>query len=126
MPARGDWHRAGVAAAAETFRHSFVAFAGTAPVSAALPSSAAGLRVDGDGVVTTSVRDRDGRIEVRFVALQPFATTAVVSAGRPLRGAWLADLRGRSGVSLPVGPDGAVRVDLRAFEIATLQLDLER
>jgi mannosylglycerate hydrolase len=126
MPVRGDWHRAGVAAAAEAYRHPFVTFAGTGPALLELPAASLGVQVDGEGVVTTSVRDRDGRIEIRFVALQPAPSTAVISAGWPVRAAWLADLRGRPGASLPIGPDGAVRVDLRAFEIATLQLDLER
>jgi hypothetical protein len=50
----------------------------------------------------------------------------VISAGRPVRDAWLADLRGRAPSPLDVGPDEAIRVDLRAFEIATVQLDLDR
>jgi alpha-mannosidase len=124
LPVRGDWHRAGVAAAAEAYRHEFLAFTGTAPLSSGLPSGAAGVRVDGEGVVTTSVRDRDGRVEVRCVALQPADASAVLSAGRPIRGAWLADLRGRASVSLPVGSDETVQVALRAFEIVTVQLDL--
>jgi alpha-mannosidase len=124
MPYRGEWHSAGVAGAAEAYRHEFVAFAGTAVEGSPLPASEAGLRVDGAGVVLTGVRDRGGRVELRVVAEQPTATEAVISAGRGVRAAWSADLLGRPGAPLPVGEDGTVRVPLRAWQIATVQLEI--
>jgi mannosylglycerate hydrolase len=124
MPIRSSWDRAGVASAAEIYRHPLVAFPGTAPLSTALPPSAHGLSVDGEGVVLTSVRSRDQLVEVRVVCLQPAPSTAVLTPGRHVKGAWLADLRGRTSSPLEIGPDGAVRIDLRAYEIATVQLSL--
>ncbi|MEV6965233.1 hypothetical protein AB0M47_08955 [Hamadaea sp. NPDC051192] len=133
MPIRASWDRAGVAAAAEIYRHSLLAFPGAASPSVPLPASAAGLSVSGDGVVMTSLRSRSSAasgadsasgsdsLEVRVVCLQPAPSTAVFSV-LGLRAAWLADLRGRTGSALDIGPDGAVRVDLRGFEIVTVQL----
>ncbi|MFC6016887.1 hypothetical protein ACFP2T_11795 [Plantactinospora solaniradicis] len=125
LPFRGSWHTAGVSAAAEAYRHEVLAFAGAGPAGGALPPDRAGLWCDGDGVVLTSVRDRDGLVEVRMVAERPRDTTAIIGAGRRVRAARRADLLGRPGAILPIGADGAVRLPLRAWEIATVQLDLE-
>jgi mannosylglycerate hydrolase len=124
LPFRGEWHEAGVAEAAEAYRHEPLAFAGTADAAVGLPAPMTGLSVDGDGVVLTSVRERAGRLEVRVVAEAPGDTTAVLRAGRPARGAWRTDLLGRPGNAVPVADDGAVRLPLRAWEIATMQLEL--
>ncbi|MFF4892881.1 glycoside hydrolase family 38 N-terminal domain-containing protein [Micromonospora chersina] len=123
LPYRGAWHEAGVLAAAEAYRHELLAFPGTAGPGAALPAPAVGLSVDGAGVALTSVRDRAGRTEVRLVAQTPADTTAVLG-GATVRGAWRADLLGRAGEPLTVDDDGLVRLPLRAWEIATVQLDL--
>ncbi|MDH6463720.1 mannosylglycerate hydrolase [Micromonospora sp. A200] len=124
LPFRGEWHGAGVTEAAEAYRHEPLAFAGTAQPSVALPTPATGLSVTGPGVALTSVRDRQGRVEVRVVAETPTDTGAVIGAGRVVRGAWRADLLGRPGERLSVDADGLVRLPLRAWEIATVQLDL--
>ncbi|WP_346533909.1 hypothetical protein [Micromonospora sp. DPT] len=124
LPFRGEWHGAGVTEAAEAYRHEPLAFAGTAQPSVALPAPATGLSVTGPGVALTSVRDRQGRVEVRVVAETPTDTGAVIGAGRGVRGAWRADLLGRPGERLSVDADGLVRLPLRAWEIATVQLDL--
>ncbi|MGR6319481.1 hypothetical protein Q2K19_28500 [Micromonospora soli] len=121
LPYRGDWDPAGVATAAEAYRHGLLAFPGNGDPAAGLPAPVTGLTVDGDGVTLTSVRDRDGRVELRVVASRD--TTAVVGAGRDVRGAWRADLLGRPGDPLPVD-GGLVRLPLRAWQIATVQLDL--
>lgn len=92
LPFRGEWHGAGVTEAAEAYRHEPLAFAGTAQPSVALPARATGLSVTGPGVALTSVRDRQGRVEVRVVAETPTDTGAVIGAGRGVRGAWRADL----------------------------------
>jgi mannosylglycerate hydrolase len=122
LPYRGGWHSAGVAGAAEAYRHGFVAFAGTAPEGAAPPQPAEGLRVYGPGVALTSVRDRDGWLELRVVAEHPVATEAVIRLARGTAAARSADLLGRPAGELTVGADGAVRVPLRAWQIATVQL----
>ncbi|MEV1332626.1 hypothetical protein AB0J20_23975 [Micromonospora costi] len=124
LPFRGDWHTGGVVEATETYRHEPLAFAGAAGPADALPQPITGLAVTGAGVALTSVRDRDGRTEVRIVAETPAATTAVVGAGRPVRAARRADLLGRPGEPLAVDADGRLRLPLRAWEIATVQLDL--
>ncbi|MEU5790435.1 hypothetical protein ABZ754_22265 [Micromonospora purpureochromogenes] len=124
LPFRGEWHGAGVTEAAEAYRHEPLAFAGTAQPSVALPAPATGLSVTGPGVALTSVRDRQGRVEVRVVAETPTDTEAVIGAGRGVRGVWRADLLGRPGERLSVDDDGLVRLPLRAWEIATVQLDL--
>ncbi|MEU8299063.1 hypothetical protein AB0C04_17475 [Micromonospora sp. NPDC048909] len=124
LPFRGDWHTGGVTEATERYRHELLAFPGTAEESVAPPVPVTGLAVTGPGVVLTSVRDRNGRIEVRMVAETPDATTAVLGAGRPVRGACRADLLGQPGDRLTVDADGLVRLPLRAWEIATVQLDL--
>ncbi|MEU9507954.1 hypothetical protein AB0D32_16950 [Micromonospora sp. NPDC048170] len=123
LPFRGAWHEAGVLEATEVYRHEPLAFPGTAEPTVALPAPAVGLAVDGPGVVLTSARDRDGRTEVRLVAQTPADTTAVIEAPG-LRGAWRADLLGRPRDPLVVEGDGAVRLPMRAWEIATVQLDL--
>ncbi|MGW5672837.1 glycoside hydrolase family 38 C-terminal domain-containing protein, partial [Micromonospora sp. NPDC003776] len=121
LPFRGDRDTAGVAAAAEAYRHEPLAFPGGGDPSAGLPEPVTGLTVGGDGVTLTSVRDRDGRIELRVVASRD--TEAVLAAGRGVRAACRADLRGRPGAALPVDDGGPVRLPLRAWEIATVQLD---
>jgi mannosylglycerate hydrolase len=108
-----------VPAAAETFRHDLLVVPGLGDRSLVLPAPAAGLSVTGDGVVMTSLRDRDGWRELRVVALTPNDTEAVISGD--LSQARHADLRGRSGASVHV-VDGVVRLPLRAWEIATIHI----
>ncbi|MEV4755964.1 hypothetical protein AB0J86_12730 [Micromonospora sp. NPDC049559] len=123
LPFAGAWHTAGVPAAAEAYRHEPLAFPGTAPVDAPLPPAVTGVEVTGEGVALTSLRDRDGLVELRVVAEHPAPTVATVGAGRPLLGAWRADLLGRRGEELSI-VDDAVRLPLRPWEIATVQLRL--
>ncbi|PWU44698.1 alpha-mannosidase [Micromonospora globispora] len=124
LPFRGEWHSAGVLAAAEAYRHELLAFPGAAEASAALPAPVTGLTVAGDGVAVTSVRERDGRVELRMVAQTPAETTAVIGSGRDVHGARRCDLLGRPGEPLPVDEDGLVRLPLHGWEIAAVQLDL--
>jgi mannosylglycerate hydrolase len=123
LPYQGAWHAAGVLAEAEAYRHDLLAFPGAADVAAALPAPTSGLSVGGAGVALTSVRDRAGRTEVRLVAQTPSDTTAVLGSAA-IRAAWRADLLGRAGEALAVDADGLVRLRMRAWEIATVQLDV--
>jgi alpha-mannosidase len=117
MPYSGTWSE--VPPAAEMFRHDLLTVAGRGAPYLPLPSPAAGLSVTGDGVVMTSLRVRDGRQELRVVALSDTPAEAVIEGafGQARR----ADLRGRPGEELPVA-DGVLRLPLGAWEIATVQL----
>ncbi|MEV0378847.1 alpha-mannosidase [Nonomuraea sp. NPDC050643] len=116
MPYQGAWGE--VVPQAEAFRHDLLVVPGTAESALPLPSPAAGLSVTGEGVVMTSLRDRDGWCELRVVALTPDPTEAVISGS--LTEARHADLRGRPGESVQVS-DGVVRLPLGGWEIATIQ-----
>ncbi|GAA0951791.1 alpha-mannosidase [Nonomuraea longicatena] len=116
MPYSGGWGP--VQEAAELFRHDFLVRPGAGGESAVQPEPQAGLSVTGEGVVMTSLRQRDGWKELRVVAYSDAPTTAVVTGA--LTQARRADLRGAPGAELPVA-DGTFTVPLRPWEIATLQ-----
>ncbi len=80
---------------------------------------AEGLRVEGDGVVLSSLRRRDGWLELRLVREHPSGGTATVTG--PFSRARAADLLGRPGRELAVD-GGALRLPLGPWEIATVQL----
>jgi len=117
MPYGDSWQA--VPPAAETFRHDLLAVPGTGAPGLDLPPAAAGLSVAGEGVVMTSLRVRDGRRELRVVALTENATEAVVEGA--FTQARHADLRGRPGDPIEV-TGGVLHLPLRAWEIATVQL----
>lgn len=119
LPHAGDWHEAGLMAAAERYRHPLHATPGSGPRDAP-PGSHPGLSVE--GAVMTSLRRRDGELEVRLVATSPEPTTAVVRG--PFTGAHRVGLLGADdtrAAAVEVEP-GTVRIPLRAWEIATLRL----
>ncbi len=120
LPYAGQWHESGVHAAAESFRHPLAVLPGTAPSATPLPGATEGLRVAGAGVVLSSVREREGRLEVRVVAQTPTDTTARLALPG-LRAAFRADLLGNAGEAVAVDA-GTVTVALRPWEIATFQL----
>jgi mannosylglycerate hydrolase len=122
-PHPGAWQTDRVLALMECFRHDLLAAPGTGPASTTIRGlGAAGLEVDGDGVVLSSLRRRDGWLELRLACQQPVPVTATVRGG--LVAAREADLLGRPGADLPVD-GGALRLDLRAWEIRTVQLQRE-
>ncbi|HEX5878694.1 MAG TPA: alpha-mannosidase [Actinomycetota bacterium] len=122
-PHPGTWHEDRVLAVMECFRHDLLAALGTGPASiTARGLGAAGLEVDGDGVVLSSLRRRGGWLELRLACQHPVPVTATVRGG--LAAAREADLLGRPGPDLPVA-GGALRLDLRAWEIRTVQLQRE-
>jgi mannosylglycerate hydrolase len=123
-PHAGDWLAGGVPAVAERYRHAFLATPGTAGRDGAWPPERAGqdgLRLDGEGVILSSLRRREGGwLEARVVNLSADARTAALLAG--ITEAREADLRGEPGAALAVGPDGALRLDLGPSEIRTVRL----
>jgi alpha-mannosidase len=117
LPFTGEWHEADVVTAAEDYRHEFLAFAGSADAGLPLATASLGVSVAGQGVVTTSVRPRDGMVEVRVVAQTPVETEAIVRA-EGTRTGWLVDLRGRV-LREVTAPE--TRLGLRPWEIATFR-----
>jgi alpha-mannosidase len=123
LPHSGDWVEAGVAKAAEQYRHDPVVSFGNAPADATWPPPGAaddGLALDGSEVELASLRRRDADwLEARVVNLAGEPRTA------NLRGDILearrATLRGEPGEALEV-IDGGVKLALGPAEIATIQL----
>jgi len=117
-PHDGTWAEADVSRWAERYHHPFVAAAGTGGSDLPLRAEA-GLRLEGRGVVLSSLRRRRDGLELRLVCMQPEASTATV-AGR-FTEAREAGLLGEAGDSLPVAA-GELRLELRPWEIRTVLL----
>jgi alpha-mannosidase len=117
LPHAGAWEEAGVLAAAERYQHELVA----APGSGSGPAGGEqrGLEVDGEGVVLSSLRRRDGWLELRLACEHPAGAAATVTG--PFGRARSADLLGRPGADLPADR-GVLRLPLGPWEIATVQL----
>jgi alpha-mannosidase len=109
----------------ECFRHDLLAAPGSGPPGpGGRPATVRGLEggglsVEGVGVVLSSLRRRGDWQEVRLACQHPSPVTATVGGG--VVAARSADLRGRPGPDLPVA-GGALRLDLRAWEVRTVQL----
>jgi alpha-mannosidase len=117
QPHAGDWQAADLLTSAEYYRHPLHAALGHGTTGAKLESHE-GLTVT--GAILTSLRRKDGALELRIVAQSPEPTQAVVSG--PFKRASRVDLLGRPGDEVPVA-DGVAEVPLRAWEIATLRLE---
>ncbi|RCG27512.1 alpha-mannosidase [Streptomyces diacarni] len=124
LPYAGEWHEAGVHAAAEAFRHPLMPLHGTGTGAAALPAPGRGLSVAGEGVVLSSVREREGGAQVRVVAQTPRPTAAVLSLPG-LRAVERCDLLGRATAAgeAPRLDGESATVALRPWEIATFRLE---
>jgi alpha-mannosidase len=122
-PHAGDWSEGGVPMAAERYRNDLVATAGIGQTTAAWPPAGAGadaLRLEGDDVVLSSLRRRDGGwLEARLVNLSGRPRRARL--GPDIAAAREASLRGEAGDDLPL-EDGHVAVALGPAEIRTIQL----
>jgi alpha-mannosidase len=106
----------------ECFNHDLLAAPGSAEPGPVRGLEAAGLSVEGDGVVLSSLRRRDDWLELRLVCQHPDPVTATVTGS--VVAARAADLLGRPGPELPVA-GGALRLELGAWEVRTVQLRLE-
>ena len=126
LPHAGAWHEDGVLNQMECFRHDLLTAAGSQPQDPAgevpTPEPATGLALEGDGVTLSALRRRGDWLELRLAAQHPAPATATVTAPR-LVAAREADLLGRPGADLPVA-EGALRLELAAWEIRTVQLQL--
>jgi alpha-mannosidase len=122
LPHAGGWDRGDLTGAGERYRHPLHAVAGQAAPDGPL-ADGAGLAVT--GAVLTSVRRREGALEVRMVAESAEPATAVLRG--PFRTARRVDLFGRPGEELATEPDpagtGHLALPLRPWEIATVRLD---
>jgi len=117
LPHGEDWSSADTLGAAERYRHPFATYEGAGASDAS--GSAAGLRVDGDGVTLSSLRRRGDHLELRLVAQTDRPTTALVTGD--FSAAPRCDLRGRPGEELAVRGD-TIELALGPWEIATLQI----
>jgi mannosylglycerate hydrolase len=124
-PHQGAWHEDGVLAFMECFGHDLLAAPGRGPPGRrGGPATVRGLgrdglTVEGAGVTLSSLRRRGDWLELRLACQHPFPATATVDGG--VVAARAADLLGRPGPDLPVA-GGMLRLDLRAWEIRTVQL----
>jgi glycosyl hydrolase family 38/alpha mannosidase-like protein len=75
-PHEGAWLQADVLASAERYQHEFLAAPGHGETGDL--SSMEGLRIDGRGVLLSSLRRRDGGLELRLVNEQPELRDVVV------------------------------------------------
>jgi len=127
----GDWERGGLVEAAERFAHPLEVVPGVGePDDASYPAARAGLSISGEtaGVVLSALRRRGDWLEVRLAAerTRPAAVTLGFGDAGRLIEARRADLLGRRGAVLPLDPDGSLPLSLQPFEVATLQVRLER
>jgi mannosylglycerate hydrolase len=129
LPHPGAWHKDRVLTSLECVRHDLLAAPGRAGAGPYGDAPAAvrgleggGLAIDGEGVALSSLRRRGDWLELRLACQHPAPATATVR-GR-LVAAREVDLLGRAGSDLPVA-GGTLRLDLRAWEIRTVQLSRE-
>jgi mannosylglycerate hydrolase len=121
FPHPGAWHEDGVLTQLECFRHDLLAATGGAAPGPVGGLERAGLSLDGQGVVLSSLRRRGDWLELRLACQHPEPVAATVAGG--VVAAREADLLGRPGPDLPVS-GGGLRLALGAWEIRTLQLRL--
>ncbi len=137
LPHAGSWRDADAGRLAEQYQLAFVQAAGSGASSAAddaagsatkaehaanaANAATTGLRLDGDGVVLSAVRRRGDELEVRVVAETATATTARLSGPRILAVRDV-DLLGRPGPERGLDADGALSLELGAWELRTVRL----
>lgn len=121
LPHAGNWWVEGVLAAAEQWSHDPVCTPATGP-SSAPELGGTGLQVEGDGAALASLRRRGEWLELRLVAERPESVPVTIAGD--ITAARRCDLLGRPGEPLDVVA-GDVRLLLKPWEIATLQLQRE-
>ena len=90
-----------------------------------LPRSASAVRVEGDGVVVTALKqaERGEALVVRVCEVAGGRTTARVIPARRARSAARCDLLERPRETLSLDPEGGVSVALTPFQFATLRFE---
>jgi mannosylglycerate hydrolase len=119
MPHAGTWSESSVLDAAERYRHDLLLAPGTAAGAAELPAPAPGLELTGRGVTLSSLRRREGWLELRLSCEDADPQEASIRGG--FSEAREVDLLGEPGVGLSV-TDGLLRLPLDAWQIRTVQL----
>ena len=119
MPHAGTWSEAGVLDAAERYRHDLLVAPGAATGSAELPAPTRGLELAGRGVTLSSLRRREGWLELRLACEDDESQEAMVRGD--FSEAREVDLLGEPGTGLSV-TDGLLRLPLDAWQIRTVQL----
>lgn len=118
LPHAGSWRTGATLAAAEAYRHPFQVVRGVGDADATT-APVTGLRLDGDGVVLSSVRRRGEWLEIRVVNESP--DPVVATLGIPVDIVRDADILGRPGSVSSTGGAGA-RLVLGPWEIRTIQV----
>jgi alpha-mannosidase len=126
MPHAGSWERSGVLAASEAYHHPFLVAQGSGTGTGNESAPSQGFRLDGDGVVLSSLRRREEWLEARLVAQRSTPTRATVGGSGPVAAARDVDLLGRTGAEIAIEPDGTLAIDLGPWEIRTLQIRFDR
>ena len=120
LPYTGDWAAAEIDDAAEAYRVPFVVAEGSGTPEIAL-GIGEGLQVVGEGVLLTSLRQRDDRLEARILDLRPDRTVATISGA--FAAAREAGLLGRPGADLALHDAGRLDLELGPWALRTVQLD---
>jgi alpha-mannosidase len=120
LPGAASWQEAGVLRATEAYRLPFLTAAGRSSDAPRAGTSTVGLRVDGDGVVLSALRRRDGTLEARLVAQTDRPTVARLS-GRAIADPYEVDLLGRRLKDMEPAVDGTLDVPLGPWQIRTIR-----
>jgi hypothetical protein len=120
LPGAASWQEAGVLRATEAYRLPFLTAAGRSSDAPRAGTSTVGLRVDGDGVVLSALRRRDGSLEARLVAQTDRPTVARLS-GRAIADPYEVDLLGRRLKDMEPAVDGTLDVPLGPWQIRTIR-----
>ncbi|MFC6879240.1 alpha-mannosidase [Actinomadura yumaensis] len=120
LPYEGERPPHTVIQAAEHFRHDLLTAEGYGPAAATPPAPQNGIEVTGEGVALTSLRERDGQLEIRLVALGATSQTTANVTGA-FTDAVRVDLLGNPVETLNV-TDGATAIQMRPSEIVTMRL----
>jgi mannosylglycerate hydrolase len=122
LPHEGPWTAGGTVAAAEAYRTPFLAARGTGGTTPTIATDvpARGLRIDGDGIVLSACRRHGEWLELRLVNESSGQAQALVHTS--VSDAREADLLGRPGASIPVGPGQPLLLELGPWEIRTVHV----
>ena len=122
LPHAGDLRSAGVIEEAYALNVPLLTRE-TKPSVGPLPASRSFFHLDRGIIEAIKVAEEGKALIVRFYEAQGARGTATLSTTLPVRKAWTASLMEEEQKALPL-KDGAVKVDLKPFEIVTVKLAL--